>query len=62
MAMGLSLKLTGVARQVWSDTMDSSVNVQGYQALFQAMRDIFQLKGKTETYKAEFRGRRRKEN
>ena len=54
--------LSGVARQVWSDIVDSSVNAYGCQALGQAMGDRFQLKGKAETYKAEFHRWRRKED
>ena len=36
-AVQLSMNLTGVARQVWSDCMDSVVNGQDYQALVKAM-------------------------
>ena len=56
------MNLTGVARQVWSDCMDSSVSGQDYQSLVKAMGDRFQPKGQVNTYKAEFRGRRRKKD
>ena len=48
--------LAGVARQVWSDNVDSSMNTYGNQVPVQARGDRFQLKDKAETYKAEFRG------
>ena len=37
--------MAGVARQVWSDIVDSSVNAYDYQVPVQAMGDRFQLKG-----------------
>ena len=54
--------MAGVARQVWSDIVDSSVNAYGNQVPVQAMGDIFQLKGWAETCKAESHGWRRKED
>ena len=54
--------MAGVARQVWSDIVDSSVNAYDYQVPVQAMGDRFQLKGYAETYKAESHGWRRKED
>ena len=37
--------MAGVARQVWSDIVDSSVKAYGNQVPVQAMGDRFQLKG-----------------
>ena len=56
-AAQLSMNLTGVARQVWSDSVEDSVEAHDYDSLVETMGQRFKPKGQEETYKAEFRGR-----
>ena len=56
-AAQLSMSLTGVARQVWSDHVEDRVGNDDYDSLVEIMGQRFKPKGQEETYKAEFRGR-----
>ena len=56
MAAQLSMSLTGVARQVWSASVEACVGNDDYDSLVEMMGHRFKSKGQEETYKAEFRG------
>ena len=61
-AAQLSISLTGVARQVWSDHVVDKVGNDDYDSLVQMMGPRFKPKGQEETYKAEFRGRNKRKD
>ena len=61
-AAQLSMSLTGVARQVWSDHVEDRVGNDDYDSLVQMMGHLFKPKGLEETYKAEFRGRNKRKD
>ena len=59
-AAQLSMNLTGVARQAWTDSFCDSAAPVTYDALVSVLTQRFKPKGQEEAYKAEFRHRIRK--
>ena len=55
-AAQLSMSSTGVARQVWSESGEDSMEADDYDSLVEVMGQRFKPKSHEETYKAEFQG------
>ena len=56
-AAQLSMSMTGVAKQTWSDICSDPSMFFNYRSLVKGMGQGFKPEGQEETYKAEFRGR-----
>ena len=56
-AAQLSMSMTGVARQTWSDICSDPSMLFDYRSLVKGMGQRFKPEGQEVTYKAEFRGR-----
>ena len=61
-AAQLSMSFTGVARQVWFYSVNTSVENDDYDSLVEMMGHRFKPKGQEETYKAEFRSRNKRKD
>ena len=56
------MSLTGAARQVWSDSVEDSLDDDDYDSLVGMLSQCFKSKGQEETYKAQIRGHNKRKD